>query len=163
MMTGRITSMEDAFSMAGLKGLLFLAASEGLDIPRTIMAAGITPEEFNDNEAMISQEKAEAMARALEAGISKPAFFRAMTRVKPGDFGVHGYALRHSKTLGESLSLQARYHQLVNRAMDSHFEVTATEATLTLSLEHHFDGALTRATAESWVVLSMVLMRAMLE
>jgi AraC-like DNA-binding protein len=150
---------ENTFAMSAAKGFLYLTVSEGLDLQKTLAAAEISMQEFQDNDAMLSQKQAKIIAQAIEAGVSKAAFFRSLLRANHGDFGVQGYALRHSKTLGEALQLRARYNNLTNQITDCYLDISKEEVRLSLSYQSGLDESLVRMISESWAILGLLGLR----
>jgi AraC-like DNA-binding protein len=147
---------EGTFSSATVRGYVYLAAGEGLDVPATLADAGIDGPSFEDPDGHLSRAQVENLARAIMSRMDRRFLVRALEKLGPGDFGVQEYALRLSPTLGDAYSRVIRYHRLTNQLMDAALRSEGDDVALSLTCPPLLDETLLGLSVETWTVALVV-------
>jgi AraC-like DNA-binding protein len=93
-----------SLSLFGLHALVAEMASQGVSIRELVESTGVHPRQFDDPQSLISRRQrlviyanAERLAKRSDVAL------RAGARQRVSDFGIFGYALVSSRTLGDAL------------------------------------------------------------
>jgi AraC-like DNA-binding protein len=106
-------------SSAWFKGVIDVLASEGLDTPAIMAAAGIDPAVLRDPDARLPTEKMSRLWRAAAEISGDPNVGLASALVpKPGNFDIVGYAMLSSQDLRAALQSFSRHMRLVSDAAE---------------------------------------------
>jgi AraC-like DNA-binding protein len=96
-------------SLFGLKALVDEMESQGVSLRALLSRTGVRSEQFDDHSALISRDQRLAIYRnAQRLAKRSDVALRAGARQRICDFGIWGYALASSKTLGDAMELSFR-------------------------------------------------------
>lgn len=97
-------------SLFGLKALIEEMESQGVTSRALLRGTGVCAEQFDDYAALISRDQRLAIYRnAQRLAKRSDVALRAGARQRISDFGIYGYALASSKTLGDAMNLSFRH------------------------------------------------------
>ncbi|MDA7418595.1 AraC family transcriptional regulator [Xenophilus arseniciresistens] len=113
-----------AHSMLGMGALLAELAAQGVPAQALLLGTGLTPRQFTDPQARMSQSQKVAIFRnARRLSAAADLGLRAGARQRLSDFGVYGYALVSSPTFGDAVALGVRHIKLAGPVLEKHFRV----------------------------------------
>lgn len=97
-------------SLFGLKALIEEMQSQGVAARAVLRDTGVLPEHFEDYATLITRDQRLAIYRNAQRLAKKSdVALLAGARQRISDFGIYGYALASSKTLGDALDLSFRH------------------------------------------------------
>jgi hypothetical protein len=98
--------------------LLDRAEKLGMDRAELVRATGLTEEMLGDPEARIPASKIEALWRVMASRVSHPALgIRVGSTFDVREWGLVGYMMAYSPTLGCALNRLVRYGRIVSEAI----------------------------------------------
>ena len=99
-----------AHSMLGLGALFAEMAEQGVDARALLQDTGVQPAQLDDPESHLShRQKIQILRNVQRLSRIPDVGLRAGARQRLSDFGVYGYALVSSATLGEAVGLGIRH------------------------------------------------------
>ena len=102
--------------LAYVGSLFDYLASQGQDVKALLATAGLRPEQLQDKEQTIPTQTYLALwQRAVELTGDDYLGLHVGEVIRPGKYGVLGYAMMSCETLGEALLRQRRYQDLVGK------------------------------------------------
>ena len=117
------------------------AAEMGADRDVVIREAGLDKADFNDPEARIPAITMERFWRSLMKQVPDPALgLRLGGSVSVKEWGIVGYTMAYSHTLGEALRRLVRYSHILNQGLRCTLTENGMRATLDLHSDLPFDG-----------------------
>jgi AraC-like DNA-binding protein len=137
-------------SLFGLAALFAEMQAQGVAPRELLTGTGILPGQLNDPQALISKRQRltlyeNADHRARDDGIG----MLAGARQRVSDFGIYGYALASSRTLGEALELGFRHLRHAGPVLEMSFRVEGSTGVLR-SHDPESLGELLPFVAEFW-------------
>lgn len=97
-------------SLFGLSALVTEMESQGVPLPQLLKATGVHPDQFSNPQSLISRRQrlaiyanAQRMAKRTDVGLL------AGARQRVSDYGIYGYALASSRTLGDAIELSFKH------------------------------------------------------
>ncbi|CAN7482819.1 AraC family transcriptional regulator [Variovorax sp. LjRoot290] len=137
-------------SVFGLKALVAEMESQGVSSRALLSRTGVLSEQFDDHSMLISRDQRLAIYRnAQRLAKRSDVALRAGARQRISDFGVWGYALASSKTLGDAMDLCFRQLRQVGPVL----QITSRVEGGTIKLRSHDPaslGELLPFVAEFW-------------
>ena len=113
-----------AHSMLGVRALFAEMADQGIEPAAVLLATGLVPRQLDDPQAYLSHgqkitifRNVRRLARLPDVGL------RAGARQRLSDFGVYGYALVSSGTVGEAVTLGVKHVKLAGPVLEKRFRV----------------------------------------
>lgn len=102
--------------LAYASSLFDYLGSRGVDVKALLASAGLRPEQLQDKEhAIPTQLYLDLWQRAVELTGDDYLGLHVGEVIRPGKYGVLGYAMMSCETLGEALLRQQRYQDLVGK------------------------------------------------
>ena len=118
-----------AHSMLGLGALVEEMAGQGISAAALLRGTGLAQQQLTDPKAFISTEQKIAVLRNVKRLSSVPDVgLRAGCRQRLSDFGIYGYALASSATVGDAVLLGVRHIQLAGPVLEKRFRVEGDTA-----------------------------------
>lgn len=99
-----------SMSLFGLAALVTEMASQGVSLKALLNGTGVDPLQFDDPKCLISRRQRLAIyTNAMRMATRSDIALLAGARQRVGDFGIFGYALASSRTLGDALDFSSRH------------------------------------------------------
>lgn len=125
--------------------------SRGADHATLLAEAGIVPESLHDGDGRVSLAAAERLLSVAQHQMGEPNLGIEMARsISPASFGVLGYLLQASSTLGDLLSSMVRYNGLLSNVGLSRMD--HRPGTVTMSWECLAGGPAFRQVAAEFIL-----------
>lgn len=116
-LTNRASPSDDYVYMAYARGLLDYLAGKGFASHELLAHAAIDPGVLDDPQAVISSGQYSTLWQSAEALTHDPQLgLHVGEIVRPGKYGILGYAMMSSSTLQDALERQRRYQDLVGKS-----------------------------------------------
>lgn len=110
-------------SVALVRHLLDLTARQGYPSAPILAAAGLTPEDVADPDAWLPVERGGDMVRHVLETSRDPQFYLRLSQATfLSGFGIVGYLLESSPTLGDAIQALLRYERLISTVVYSRLE-----------------------------------------
>jgi AraC-like DNA-binding protein len=111
-------------SMLGLSSLFDEMAAQGVSRETLLVGTGVQPAALDDPQARMShQQKLVLFRNVLRLSREPGVGLRVGQRQRLSDFGVYGYALSSSATLGEAIAFGIRHVKLAGPVLEKSFRV----------------------------------------
>lgn len=116
-LTNHASQNGDYVYMAYARGLLDFLSEKNLDVHKLLMSCDIDPSLIDDAQAVLSSEQySQLWERSEELSGDAQLGLHVGEIVRPGKYGILGYAMMSSSNLQDALERQRRYQDLVGKA-----------------------------------------------
>ncbi|MBV8379742.1 MAG: AraC family transcriptional regulator [Paucibacter sp.] len=152
-----------AHSMLGLRAVFAEMTEQGIGASALLQGTGLRAEQLDDSQARVSLAQKITIFRNVQRLSAVPDVgLRAGARQRLSDFGVYGYALASSRTIGDAVLLGIRHVRLAGPVLEKRFRVEGSRG---IFEAHDFLelGELLPLATEFWFASSLKLCLCVLE